>query len=64
MLSRVRERRIDTKAVLEDVFQTGVSTLPFLTQRGDRRRRDALHERVLKTIRKFEGLLALHRVPG
>jgi hypothetical protein len=62
MLSRVRERRIDTKTVLEDVFQTGVSALPFLTQRGDTFRRDALHERILKTMRKIEEVLALHRV--
>lgn len=61
MLSRVRERRINTEAVLKDVFPTGVSTLPFLIQRGDTRRQDALHARILRTISKIEEILALIR---
>lgn len=52
MLSRVRKRRIDTKSVLEDVFQTGVSALPFLLPGGDTYRQDTLRDRILKILKK------------
>jgi hypothetical protein len=60
MLVRVRERRIKTRTVVKDVFRTDVSVLPFLTKTGNADKQDAHPERILKTLKKIEGFLALH----
>ncbi len=63
MLLRVRKRRIETRTAIKDVFRTNLSVLPFLINRWDDRKQDAIHERILKKINKINDKLFLDTTP-